>query len=201
MKRSIHSFIILSVCLSFSSAISAEANSPVIVRKGETYELVLPPAIKKTLAQFNSRFKTWQATDYALEVRHGGHQEKFNNRAPFALITDINGDGITDLILDGHDDKKNLLLGIVSKASKYTVTVIRESDRGDPQTLNNEFEGKKQKGLAYYLWLEEKREPGMPLFSLAWPQQTSRSGKLLGDGGVVQYHFKNGKFEEEIIEM
>ncbi|MBK5294313.1 MAG: hypothetical protein JJE04_21855 [Acidobacteriia bacterium] len=196
MRANIIALIALPVSFVSSPISLAEPLGPVVSRKGEVYELKLPVTVREALTNFNSRFQHWEATDYALEVRHGGHQEKLKNRAPYALVTDVNGDGKDDLILDGHDHQRTLLIGVVSKGSQYRVSIIRESELVDPQTLECQFDGKQQRGFAYYLWLPEKKKPGSPIFSLAWPQQSNASGKLLNDGGTVDYYFKEGQFEE-----
>jgi len=187
----------LSVFFVSSPVSLAEPLAPVVSRQGEVYALQLPAAVQKALVNFNPRFQHWKATDYAPEVRHGGHQEKLKNRAPFALVTDANGDGKADLILDGHDHRKSLLIGVVSKGSQYEVLILRESELVDPQTLECQFEGNKQRGFAYYLWFAEKNSPGAPIFRLAWPQQSNAAGELLNDGGTMDYSFKEGRFEAE----
>lgn len=197
MRTYLSVLIALSVSLVYSPISSAESLHPIVTRKGEAYELKLPAAVKKALAKFNPRFQPWKATDYAPEVRHGGHQEKLKNRAPFALVIDVNGDGKDDLILDGHDHQKSLLIGVVSKGAQYEVLILRESELVDPQTLECQFDGNKQRGFAYYLWLAEKKSPGSPIFRLAWPQQSNAAGELLNDGGTVDYYFKAGRFEAE----
>ena len=197
MRAYISVFLALSVFLVSSPVSLAKPLAPVVSRQGEVYALQLPAAVQKALAKFNPRFQPWKATDYAPEVRHGGHQEKLKNRAPFALVTDANGDGKADLILDGHDHRKSLLIGVVSKGSQYEVLILRESELVDPQTLECQFDGKKQRGFAYYLWLAAKKSPGSPIFRLAWPQQSNAAGELLNDGGTVDYSFKEGRFEAE----
>lgn len=197
MRVYISVLIALSVSLVFYPVSLAEPLGPVMSRKGEVYELKLPATVKKALANFNPRFHPWKATDYAAEGRHGGHQEKLKNRAPFALVVDANGDGKDDLILDGHDHQKSLLIGVVSKGSRYEVLILRESELVDPQTLECQFGGNKQWGFAYYLWLAEKKSPDSPIFRLAWPQQSNAAGELLNDGGTVGYYFKEGRFEAE----
>ena len=117
MRAFINIFLALVTFLVSSPLASTELSGPVVSRQGEVYELKLPAALKKALSNFNPRFQPWEATDYAPEVRHGGHQEQLKNRAPFALVTDANGDGKDDLILDGHDQQQSLLLGIVSQGS------------------------------------------------------------------------------------
>ena len=190
-------FLALAAFLVSSPLAGAEPLDPLVKRQGEVYELKLPTALKAALRNFNPRFQPWEATDYAPEVRHGGHQEQRKNRAPFALVTDVNGDGKDDLILDGHDQQQSLLLGIVSQGSSYKVLIIRASELVDPQTLQCQFAGKKEQGFAHYLWLAENKSPGSPIFTLAWPQQSNASGELLNDGGTVDYYFKAGRFEGE----
>jgi hypothetical protein len=190
-------FIALAVALVSAPLAWAAPPGPVVSRKGEVYELKLPAALKAALSNFNPRFQPWEATDYAPEVRHGGHQEKLRNRAPFALVTDANGDGKDDLILDGHDQQQSLLLGVVSKGAQYDVSIIRAAELVDPRTLECQFAGKKERGFAYYLWLPENRNPAAPIFTLAWPQQSNAAGELLNDGGMVDYYFKAGQFAAE----
>lgn len=187
----------LAVILASPSFVWAEPHGPEVSRQGEIYELKLPAALNKALASFNPRFQPWVATDYAPEVRHGGHQERLKNRAPFALVTDVNGDGNDDLIVDGHDQQQSLLLGVVSQGSGYGVSIIRAAEIVDPQSLESQFSGKKERGFAYYLWLPENRSPASPIFTLAWPQQSNASGELLNDGGTVDYYFKAGHFVAE----
>ena len=193
--------IIAVIVLSFSFLLPpvswAQPSAPVVSRQGEGYELKLPAAIKETLARFNPRFQPWQAIDYAPEVRHGAHQEKLKNRAPFALVTDVNGDGKDDLILDGHDDQQSLLLGVLSKGANYEVLILRTAELVDPQSLECQFAGEKQQGFAYYLWLSENQNADAPIFTLAWPQQSNAAGELLNDGGTIDYYFKAGRFEAE----
>ena len=195
MRTKIIAWLALAVCFASALVSSAEPLSPVVSRSGEGYELKLPAAVKAALTTFNPRFQAWKATDYAPEVRHGAFQEKLKNRAPFALVMDVNRDGKDDLILDGHDDSKSLLIGVLSKGSNYEVSIIREAELVDPQTLECQFEGRKEHGFAYYLWLSENRNPDAPSFSLAWPQQSSASGELLNDGGILDFYFKAGRFE------
>lgn len=190
-------FMALAAFLVSSSLAWAAPSGPVVRRQGEVYELKLPTAIKDALSNFNPRFRPWEATDYAPEVRHGGHQEQLQNRAPFALVTDVNGDGKGDLILDGHDQQQSLLLGVVSQGSGYEVLILRASELVDPQSLECQFAGKKERGFAYYLWLVEDRNPASPIFTLAWPQQSNAAGELLNDGGTVDYYYKDGRFAAE----
>jgi hypothetical protein len=162
-----------------------------IQRSGEAYTLNIPEAMKKAIASFNPRFQSWTAADYSPAVRDGGSYKDLATRAPFALILDINRDGKDDLILDGRDDRSSLLIGVISKGSGYEAVLIRESELVDPVDIENEFEGKKERGLAYYLWPRDDQA-----FVMAIPQQSTASGELLNDGAMIEFHYAGGKFEE-----
>ena len=178
------------LALWFSLSCFSQSSTPAIERKGETYTLTIPEAMKKALSAFNPRFQHWLAEDYCPEVRHGGPQSDLKVRAPFALIIDVNQDGTNDLILDGRDDRKSMLVAVVSKRGGYDVLLVRERDLLNPREIQNQFEGKKEIGFDYYLWRSEKTLG----FMLAWPQQSDASGALLNDGGMIEFQFSNGRF-------
>jgi hypothetical protein len=141
------------------------------------------------LKQFNHRFVTWSAQDFTPTIQ----RDAVNNiRQPYSLSVDFNRDGKGDLILDGHDDTSGLLLCVLSKGQGYDVVVVRRTELFKPGELKNINDGRKEVGLNYYLW-PIKDNGG---FTVAYPQQSGLDGKLLNDGAVIDFKFKDGKFVE-----
>jgi hypothetical protein len=58
------------------------------------------------------------------------------------LILDANRDSVLDVILDGHDKQKSILIGVISNKGDYRVLSIKESELVDPKSIKNVFEGK-----------------------------------------------------------
>ena len=141
------------------------------------------------LKKFNPQFVSWKSQDYSPTIQKNATK---NKRRPHALELDVNAAGKIDLILDGHDDKKSILLCLVSKSEGYDVVVIRERDLLNPNELENWKDGDKEIGLNYYLW-PHKKGTG---FTVAYPQQSDSEGNLLQDGVMIDYVFKDGEFQE-----
>lgn len=152
-------------------------------------EVVINKEMEAALRQFNPRFVVWETSDYAATIQKGALRD---NREPYALILDVNGDRTSDLVLDGHDDKNSLLICLLSTPKGYDVVVIRQIDLRHPKEIVNFNDGVKEMGLNYYLW-PNKQGTG---FTLAYPQQSDSEGKLLKDGAIYDYTFENGKFHE-----
>ena len=109
-----------------------------------------------------------------------------------------------DVILDGHDKEKALLIGVISEKDEYRVLIIEEKRLVSPRTIENMFEGKKEYGLSYFLWtletskeIKEKNE----IFMIGYPQQTTADGELLNDGSFAIYSYFNEKFYVEYLTM
>lgn len=143
------------------------------------------------LKKFNPRFEAWKPTDYVSAVQKNAME---NKRPPYALILDVNKDKKNDIVLDGHDDKNNLLICFLSNPKGYTVIVIKQDDLLNPKKLGHWREGKKEFGLNYYL---SPNTAGTG-FTLTYPQQADAKGELAGDGAIVEYVFNNGKFDESV---
>lgn len=162
-----------------------------IVSFAHAEEKLMNDKMSLALKKFNPRFETWKPTDYSPVVQKDAIE---NKRLPYALILDINKDKKSDIILDGHDDKNTLIIGILSNSKGYNVIVIRQGDLLVPQKLEHWSEGKKEYGLNYYLWPNTEGTG----FTLAYPQVVDINGELSGDGAMVEYIFKDGKFEEHV---
>ena len=153
-----------------------------------TEQKLLNDQMSLALKKFNPRFEAWKPADYAPAIQKSAIEDK---RLPYALILDLNKDKKNDLILDGHDDKNNLLICLLSNPEGYSVIVIDQKYLVNPQELEHWDEDKKQFGLNYYL-LPNTEAAG---FTLAYPQEFDAKGELGGDGAMAEYIFKNGKFD------
>src|SRR5690349_10360162 len=87
-----------------------EIVKPMIVRRGDggEYLLVMPEALKAAIAAYDPTFVQWKESDFLPTVRksypYSGRQ------APFAVVGDFNGDGRTDVIVQGHDKQSDVVL-------------------------------------------------------------------------------------------
>ena len=148
-------FLILSV--SFTACSIAGSNQAPVIKKDQGI-IVLPPKMKKAIENFNPDFEMWKIEDYTPKVVNDDHQKDNPRKLPFALIVDANKDNIHDVILDGHDKKKALLIGVISENDEYRILLIDKRTLYNPRTIQNMFEGKKESGLVYYLWTLEHRK-------------------------------------------
>ena len=194
-------FLIFFVSLTASSF--AASNQFPVIKKDQGI-IVLPPKIKKAIEAYTPDFEMWKLEDYTPTILNEDHQKNNRRKLPFALIVDANKDNIPDVILDGHDKEKCLLIGVISNNGGYRVLTIEEKKLISPRTMQNMFQGKKEYGLSYFLWtLEEKEETKKTneIFMVGYPQQTTADGKLLNDGAFLIYRYLNKKFYVEYLTL
>ncbi len=152
-------------------------------------EVVINKKMEAALKKFNPQFVVWEAKDYSATIQKDSVE---NNRHPYSIVLDANEDKKDDLVLDGHDNKNNLLICLLPTPKGYDVIVIRRIDLLNPKELEVFNDGVKEMGLNYYLW-PNKKGTG---FTLAYPQQSDSEGNLLNDGAMIDYIFKDGRFHE-----
>ena len=150
--RSLVLLLLFSLCM---SQVYARNHAPYIATKGGEHALVLPSAMRQALHGYDSHFTVWQQHDYLPEILK---TFRFTSRqAPFAVIGDFNGDGRTDVVLQGHGHQSDLTVCVLSHGRGYRVLQIGSGDMpiayGDvdfglttclklvkPHTLKSEFE-------------------------------------------------------------
>jgi hypothetical protein len=138
MKISKVIFIILLVSLTACSF--AESNQHPVINKD-------PQKMKKAIEAFNPDFEMWKIEDYTPKVVNDDPQKDNPRKLPFALIVDANKDNMPDVILDGHDKEKFLLIGVISEKDDYRVLLIQEKTLYFyPKKMENTFEGKNEYG-------------------------------------------------------
>ena len=190
--------VILSIFFVSLTACSFDGSNQSPVIKKDQGIIVLPKKMKKAIEAFNPDFEMWKLEDYTPQVVNDDHQKDNPRKLPFALIVDANKDNIPDVILDGHDKERALLIGVISENDEYRVLIIEEKKLVSPRTIENMFEGKKEYGLSYYLWtLKETNETKEKneVFMVAYPQQTTTDGELVTEGYIMEYRYSNGKFQ------
>ena len=67
-------------------------------------------------------FQLWDSTAYAPEVLH--YYRPTRRQQPWAVIGDFNGDGIRDIMLDGHVGRRALLVALVSQSSRFRTVLV-----------------------------------------------------------------------------
>jgi len=193
----IRKVVFLIFFVSLTACSFAGSNQDPVIKKDQGI-IVLPPKMKKVMEAFNPDFEMWKLEDYTPQVVNDDHQKDNPRKLPFALIVDANKDNIPDVILDGHDKKQALLIGVISENDEYRVLLIDKRKLCNPRTIENMFEGKKEYGLVYYLWSLEDRKAAKEnnaVFVVAYPQQTTADGTLLTEGYIMEYRYSNGKFQ------
>ena len=199
----IRKVIFLIFFISLTACTLAESNQPPLIKKDQGI-IVLPHKMKKAIENLDSDFEMWKLEDYTPTILNEDHQKDNPKKLPFALIVDANKDNRPDVILDGHDKEKALLVGVISEKDEYRVLIIEEKKLVSPRTIENMFEGKKEYGLSYFLWtletskeIKEKNE----IFMIGYPQQTTADGELLNDGSFAIYSYFNEKFYVEYLTL
>lgn len=187
--------------LLFSCDFNRQNEKPVISFKDDNYILLLPKKMQSVIKKNYPNFVLWETSDYTNKIVNRLKKDKDFKRAPFALIADVNKDGILDVILDGHDNKSSLLICVLSQGNNYKTVLISDDELINPKTIENVNDGIKENGNNYFLWLPSeniiKNQTPVPVFTVAFPQQTDSQGELLRDGDIVDYYFENGVFRAE----
>jgi hypothetical protein len=189
-------FLILFVSRTAHS-VAASDQHPVINKDQGT--IVLPHKMKKAIEAFNPDFEMWKTEDYTPKVVNDDPQKDNPKKLPFALIVDANKDNIPDVILDGHDKEKFLLIGVISEKDDYRVLLIEKKTLYFyPRKMENTFEGKNEYGLPYYLWtLEGKKaaRENKAVLLVVYPQQARADDTPINDASIIEYRYSNGKFQ------
>lgn len=151
-------------------------------------EPTIVPAMRKALDGAAPGFVPWKTADYTPAVRKDAADRK---SVPWALELDVNKDGRTDLLLDGHDKVRSLRLCLVSKGAEYRVVPVDSAELAVPSRMVSYDEGRKAVGLSYFLWPMEDRKG----FTLGIPQSSDAKGELLTDGSSTDFRYVKGRFE------
>ena len=95
---------------------------PVIVQNGSRHELVLPNAMERAIQDAVPGFEPWTLDAYDDDIQK--HYSFTSRQAPWAVIGDFDGDGLPDLILDGHSGPKCFRLCVWGRATAPNVGTL-----------------------------------------------------------------------------
>lgn len=94
-----------------SSAPAAIKPAPVMPK------VELAPPRAKALREYNEKFVLWELADYPAErIKDYPYSE---NSLPYAVKGDLNGDGLEDIVLSGHDEDSNIVVAMISGRAGY----------------------------------------------------------------------------------
>ena len=172
--------------------------SPAIVDLNGQQRLVIPDDMQTAIDKIAPGFEVWNRADYLPRLLTDSNLREL----PFAVILDINNDGVTDLVVDGRDGKNCLVLAIVSNQSGYAAKVVRSDALFDPKTIEDCEGGRVARGLNRFLQPNLHQSVEAPwVFTLNYAQVSNCQGEPLNDGAIVNYEFVNGEFVENAIPL
>jgi hypothetical protein len=114
---------------------------PRIEGRAEGPVLVLPAEMKRALRKAIPGFRPWRQSDYSVDIVQS--VPPTDSSALFAAVGDMNGDGRTDVVVQGHDSTRAMLVALMTEADSVRVLIIeegslgREGERGRFETFIN----------------------------------------------------------------
>ncbi|MCK4415318.1 MAG: hypothetical protein KAY32_17425 [Candidatus Eisenbacteria sp.] len=110
------------------------AQQPLLHQEFGMVRLVLPGGMKRTLDAHAPRFQLWQPGNYWHDIVEYAHYDYTERQAMSVVLGDFDGNGSPDVVLDGHDGTKALMLAIMSAPDSCWVVQIGSSSSGDQLT-------------------------------------------------------------------
>ena len=98
------------------------SDSPAAFKERYLKDILPTVDMANALARYNKNFKIWDNHDYppaALSVYHYSAVS-----LPYAIKYDLNGDGIEDMVVAGHDNDSNMVLELLSGTSGYYIRSV-----------------------------------------------------------------------------
>ena len=86
--------------------------------------LVLTREMERALGAAYPGFHHWALADYMPEIR--GFAPATDRHAPFAVIGDFDGEGEPDVIVEGHDATRSLMLALLAGTDSVRIIAIDE---------------------------------------------------------------------------
>jgi hypothetical protein len=137
--------------------------------------------MKAAVVAYDATFEPFP--DSYFDAEYVGNYEYTERQAPFAVIGDMNGDHVTDVIVLGHG-KHDALLAILSEGKKFRVVEL-EKVWGPDAYLRLQERGRVE-------W-HDALEPA--------PLTLETDAYIVGiaDKAATVYYWRNGKFEQYAI--
>jgi hypothetical protein len=181
-------------------ASSARHQMPTIVGTGPSERLVMPSAMVDAIRKVAPGFVPWQMKDYLPRVR-----QTFRGSgalaAPFAVISDINRDGVQDLVVDGHAKDQYVTVAVLSSGNGFAAQIIDQGPLLLPADNRDVGEdGKISTGLNRFLSFsgDLKSRDRSYAFEVNYAQIQTPDGSLT-DVAVEEYYYRKGKFRSKEI--
>lgn len=166
-------FMIISLSHSFGQNIIVDKNNST---------LQLPDNMKQILYTYEPDFISYEMKNYE-EIISSTYQTN-EKQLPWAIIGDFNGDEINDVVIDGHNNKLELLIAILSKSDSFFVHEINRA-----QYFSPDLELK---------WSSLSYVPRGTILRSNYEENTfeltSDAFELSSEKGTTVYYFKDGKF-------
>lgn len=89
------------------------------VNNEQKKDITPTPEIAAALSTFNKDFKIWTSSDYSPNSASAPPQ--------YAIKHDLNGDGIEDMVVAGHDNDANLVMEVISGTDGFHVSPVGDS--------------------------------------------------------------------------
>lgn len=100
--------------------VSVSSAAPAPFKPEYLKKMSLPPSIKNAVHAYDKDFSMWELRDYPSRITKSYPYSK--NSLPYAVRGDFNGDGIEDMVIDGHNADENRTLVLLSSGTGYSVT-------------------------------------------------------------------------------
>lgn len=121
-------------------------------------ELKMSDEAKALIEKKYPGFRLWERYDFAYDCGKTDDTYECNNhQSPNAVIGDLNGDTIEDLVLNGHNKKNDLIIVLLSENNSFNVVEISKTDLSDPDhKLPNQLDS--EIGIWIYLSHQSPRK-------------------------------------------
>lgn len=180
--------------------VMARESRPVLVKKNGEYTIVLPAPMRAALHAFDRHFTIWKQHEYLPDVLQ--HYHFTARQAPFAVIGDFNGDGKMDVVVQGHNQQSDIIVGVLSHGRGYHAMLV-EAIPGPTDPAKEWYdtgEHERQHGLWNYLTYVAPGMLNSPFEDHTVKLTTDAVQANAYEKGAAAYYYRNGQFHSYATE-